>query len=122
MIKEDLYNELKDNAGVSAIVSTRVFFGSPIEQQSEEYITYRLDPSEEYDDVRSMARFRIFCFSKDTKDADDLANAVKTALDGNTSLNANPYYKIHVFSKVDGNTRLNNGFYYTTIRVEIQYS
>lgn len=122
MIKEDLYNELKDNAGVSAIVSTRVFFGSPVTEQANSYIAFRLDPAEEYNDVRSLARFRILCFAKDTKEVDELAEAVKSALDGKTSLNSNEYYKVHVFSKVDGNTRLKNEFYYVTIRVEIQYS
>lgn len=122
MIKADLYNEIKDDAGIAAIVGTRVFSGSPIEEQSESYITFRIDPEEEYNDVRARAFVRIFCFAKTQKDADDLAVLVKALIDGATNLNGNSYYKVFVFSKVDGNVKLSNGFYYTTLRVEVQYT
>lgn len=122
MIKEDLYNELLNSSPVAAIVGTRIFWNPPMEAQTESYLTYRLDPAEEYNDVRNRANMRIICFCKDQLELDELAETVKTALDGKKSLNSNQYYKVFVFSKVDGNEKLRNGFYYSIIRVEICYT
>lgn len=80
-----LYEELVGDAGVSAIVGTRVYYEAADQDPTLPYIAYSQIGSEHVDHLTSpagLARtvFQVDCFESNPHDADTLAAAVRSLL------------------------------------------
>lgn len=88
-LKDALVVELRANAGVAAIVATRVFRGIAPQGQALPYLTLQLISNDHQDHMTAAsgladARIQVSSWDKTEHGAEALANAVREALDGFT--------------------------------------
>lgn len=121
MIEEDIRTALIADAGINALVGSRIYKNDPIDEQSATYLTFDR-PSKERDMVRERNRFRIFVYSKDMDEVETLAGLLIAFFENKTSLNSNEYYKIVFLGQTDNPLRLDNGFYYTLMNFQFDHT
>lgn len=86
-LKDSLYEHLKDDSGVSAIVGTRIYPHLAPQDASRPYITYALISSVRRPHMVAASgvvsqRIQINCWGDTDLGADTLGNAAREALDG----------------------------------------
>jgi hypothetical protein len=123
MVEADIRAELIADAGVSAIVSTRIFLKDPIrkEQSNLPFIAF-VRQNKARNMVRQVDRFEIWGFSQDTEILENLCNAVINCFEDKRSLNGNPYFSIALVGQTDSREKLDDGYFWSVMTYEFKHT
>ena len=114
----DIRAELINNAGIAAIVGTRVYWRNPTVAQTEDaYISFSRQ-TKERDMVRQKDRFQIVCFAKTMSVLDDLSDKVIALFEDKTIVNNHQYFKVYLIAQEDATEKLETGYYWNILTFE----
>lgn len=121
MIEADLKAALGGNAGIAAIVSSRIFLKNPINKQTAAYLTYNRQ-GKSRTMVSEQNRFQLIAFSEDTVELENLCTLIINFLENKKVLNNNFYYSCSLLGQTDSREKLDDGFFWSMLNFEFKHT
>lgn len=118
----DFVYELEHAAAITAIVSTRIFYRNPADEQTatNPYLVYT--KTMQRDMVRESYFFQIAAFSDDLTELENLTNAIIEHFEDRRVMGAssNEYFSISLVNVTDGREKLKSGHWFNIIMLEVK--
>jgi len=118
----DFVYELENSAAIAAIVSTRIFYRNPADEQvaTNPYLVYT--KTMQRDMVRESYFFQIAAFSDDLTELENLTNAIIEHFEDRRVMGAssNEYFSISLVNVTDGREKLKSGHWFNIIMLEVK--
>ena len=118
----DFTYELEHAAAVLAIVSTRIFYRNPADEQAaaNPYLVYT--KTMQRDMAREAYFFQVAAFAEDLTVLENLTNAIIEHFEDRRVMGspAREYFSISLINVTDGREKLKSGHYFNIIMLEVK--